>query len=123
MGPRRSKTCPLLLMPAMAWNRLDTSWVSAFAGQRPVIVFDQQGTAAPQIRRARCRTSSSPTMPRRCARVNVERADVMASRKASLAARAPSPDACQQGLAVHPYARTAGIRPVLAGIESKAAHR
>jgi pimeloyl-ACP methyl ester carboxylesterase len=40
----RSKTPPLLLIPG-AFMGTDSmkSWVSAFAGQRPVIVFDQQG--------------------------------------------------------------------------------
>jgi pimeloyl-ACP methyl ester carboxylesterase len=40
----RSKTSPLLLIPGafMATDSM-TSWVSAFAGRRAVIVFDQQG--------------------------------------------------------------------------------
>jgi hypothetical protein len=58
-----SKTAPLLLIPGahMATDSME-QWVSAFAGTRTVIVFDQQG----RTRRASPPTRISPTMPRRC---------------------------------------------------------
>jgi pimeloyl-ACP methyl ester carboxylesterase len=62
-----SKAAPLLLIPG-AFMATDSMmpWFSAFAEERAVITFDQQGTAAPRTPRARCPTSSSPTMPRNC---------------------------------------------------------
>jgi pimeloyl-ACP methyl ester carboxylesterase len=62
-----SKTAPLLLIPGafMATGSM-RSWVSAFAGKRTVIVFDQQGHGRTRILRVRCLTSGSPTMPRPC---------------------------------------------------------
>jgi pimeloyl-ACP methyl ester carboxylesterase len=63
----KSTMPPLLLIPGafMATDSM-TTWVSAFAGDRVVITFDQQGTAAPRTPHARCPTSSSPTTPPRC---------------------------------------------------------
>src|SRR3954470_18422275 len=62
-----SKVPPLLLIPGafMATESM-MSWVSAFAGSRAVIIFDQQGHGRTPMRHARCPTNSSPTMPRSC---------------------------------------------------------
>jgi pimeloyl-ACP methyl ester carboxylesterase len=73
-----SKTAPLLLIPGahMATDSMEP-WVSAFAGTRTVIVFDQQGRDRKPDTSCELSYRSSPTMPRRCCALKVERADVM----------------------------------------------
>src|SRR3989442_3853247 len=102
----KSKTSPLLLIPGafMATDSMK-SWVSAFAGKRAVIVFDQQGHGrTPDTSR---KMSYEPIRLRcRGAAARVEgRArgcdGLLARRRGRAAARAPSPDARQQaGLVV-----------------------
>jgi pimeloyl-ACP methyl ester carboxylesterase len=74
-----SKTCPLLLMPGdgMATDST-TSWVSAFAGQRAVIVFDQQGNGrTPDTSRKMSYQQFADDAAALLHALNVERADVM----------------------------------------------
>lgn len=58
---------PLLLIPGafMATDSMQ-AWAEAFAHQRAVIVFDQQGTAEPRTHHGECPTNSSEMMPPRC---------------------------------------------------------
>jgi pimeloyl-ACP methyl ester carboxylesterase len=74
-----SKTVPLLLIPGafMATDSM-TSWVSAFADQRPVIVFDQQGHGrTPDTSRAMSYEQFGDDAAALLRALNVERADVM----------------------------------------------
>jgi pimeloyl-ACP methyl ester carboxylesterase len=74
-----SKTVPLLLIPGafMATDSM-TSWVSAFADQRPVIVFDQQGHGrTPDTSRAMSYEQFGDDAAGLLRALNVERADVM----------------------------------------------
>src|SRR5690349_7074628 len=73
-----SKTAPLLLIPGahMATDSM-TSWVSAFAGQRTVIVFDQQGHGrTPDTSRAMSYEQFGDDAAALLRALNVERADV-----------------------------------------------
>ena len=58
---------PLLLIPGafMATDSMK-AWADAFARERGVIVFDQQGHGRTPETSREIRTSSSLTMPRRC---------------------------------------------------------
>lgn len=74
-----SKVPPLLLIPGafMATDSM-TSWVSAFAEQRPVIVFDQQGHGrTPDTSRAMSYEQFGDDAAALLRALNVERADVM----------------------------------------------
>jgi pimeloyl-ACP methyl ester carboxylesterase len=74
-----SKTVPLLLIPGafMATDSM-TSWVSAFADQRPVIVFDQQGHGrTPDTSRAMSYEQFGDDAAALLRALNVDRADVM----------------------------------------------
>src|SRR5690348_3553891 len=74
-----SKTPPLLLIPGafMATDSM-TSWVSAFAGQRTVIVFDQQGHGrTPDTSREMSYPQFADDAAALLRALNVERADVM----------------------------------------------
>src|SRR6266576_23938 len=74
-----STTCPLLLIPGafMATDSM-TSWVSAFAGQRAVIVFDQQGHGrTPDTSREMSYEQFADDAAALLRALNVERADVM----------------------------------------------
>jgi len=74
-----SKTVPLLLIPGafMATDSM-TSWVSAFADQRPVIVFDQQGHGrTPDTSRAMSYEQFGDDAAGLLRALNIERADVM----------------------------------------------
>jgi pimeloyl-ACP methyl ester carboxylesterase len=75
----RSTTSPLLLIPGafMAAGSM-TSWVSAFAGQRPVIVFDQQGHGrTPDTSREMSYEQFADDAAALLRALEVERADVM----------------------------------------------
>lgn len=77
LGP--SKTAPLLLIPGafMATDSM-TSWVSAFAGGRTVIVFDQQGHGrTPDTSREMSYPQFGDDAAALLRALNVERADVM----------------------------------------------
>jgi pimeloyl-ACP methyl ester carboxylesterase len=74
-----SKTPPLLLIPGafMAAGSM-TSWVSAFAGQRAVIVFDQQGHGrTPDTSREMSYQQFADDAAALLRALQVERADVM----------------------------------------------
>jgi pimeloyl-ACP methyl ester carboxylesterase len=74
-----SKTAPLLLIPGafMATDSM-TSWVSAFAGQRAVIVFDQQGHGrTPDTSREMSYEQFADDAAALLRALRVERADVM----------------------------------------------
>src|SRR6266550_3917360 len=74
-----STTCPLLLIPGafMATDSM-TSWVSAFAGQRAVIVFDQQGHGrTPDTSREMSYEQFADDAATLLRALKVERADVM----------------------------------------------
>ena len=74
-----SEATPLLLIPG-AFMATDSmrAWVSAFAGERAVIVFDQQGTAAPRIRpRSMSYEQFGDDAAALLRALKVERADVM----------------------------------------------
>jgi pimeloyl-ACP methyl ester carboxylesterase len=74
-----SKTAPLLLIPGafMATDSM-TSWVSAFAGQRTVIIFDQQGHGrTPDTSREMSYPQFADDAAALLRALNVERADVM----------------------------------------------
>jgi len=74
-----SKSCPLLLIPG-AFMATDSmrSWVSAFAGKRTVIVFDQQGHGrTPDTSRAMSYEQFADDAAALLGALNVERADVM----------------------------------------------
>jgi hypothetical protein len=60
---------PLLLIPG-AFLSTDSmaQWVAAFVAQRPSSSSINRDTVARRMRSARCHTSSSATMPRRCCR-------------------------------------------------------
>lgn len=75
----RSKTSPLLLIPGdfMATDSMK-SWVSAFAGKRAVIVFDQQGYGrTPDTSRKMSYEQFADDAAALLRALNVERADVM----------------------------------------------
>ena len=75
----KSKTPPLLLIPGafMATGSM-TSWVSAFAGQRAVIVFDQQGHGrTPDTSRKMSYEQFADDAAALLRALKVERADVM----------------------------------------------
>lgn len=75
----RSNTSPLLLIPGafMATDSM-TSWVSAFAGERAVIVFDQQGHGrTPDTPRKMSYEQFADDAAALLRALNVERADVM----------------------------------------------
>jgi pimeloyl-ACP methyl ester carboxylesterase len=63
----KSKVSPLLLIPGafMATDSM-TSWVSAFAGKRAVIIFDQQGHGRIPDTSRKMSYEQFATMPRRC---------------------------------------------------------
>jgi hypothetical protein len=74
-----SGTSPLLLIPG-AFMSTDsmTSWVSAFAGERAVIVFDQQGHGrTPDTSRGMSDEQFADDAAMLLRALNVERADVM----------------------------------------------
>jgi pimeloyl-ACP methyl ester carboxylesterase len=74
-----SKTPPLLLIPGgfMSTDSM-TSWVSAFAGERPVIVFDQQGHGrTPDTSRQMSYEQFADDAAALLRALEVERADVM----------------------------------------------
>ena len=74
-----SKTSPLLLIPGafMATDSMK-SWVSAFAGERAVIVFDQQGHGrTPDTSRAMSYEQFADDAAALLRALKVERADVM----------------------------------------------
>jgi pimeloyl-ACP methyl ester carboxylesterase len=74
-----STTSPLLLIPGafMATDSM-TSWVSAFAGERPVIVFDQQGHGrTPDTSREMSYEQFADDAAALLRALKVERADVM----------------------------------------------
>jgi pimeloyl-ACP methyl ester carboxylesterase len=75
----RSKTSPLLLIPgAFMGTDLMKSWVSAFAGQRAVIVFDQQGHGrTPDTSREMSYEQFADDAAALLRALQVERADVM----------------------------------------------
>ena len=74
-----STTCPLLLIPgAFMGTGSMTSWVSAFAGQRAVIVFDQQGHGrTPDTSREMSYEQFADDAAALLRALEVERADVM----------------------------------------------
>jgi len=75
----KSKTPPLLLIPGafMATGSM-TSWVSAFAGQRAVIIFDQQGHGrTPDTSRKMSYEQFADDAAALLRALQVERADVM----------------------------------------------
>ena len=75
----KSKTSPLLLIPGafMAADSME-SWVSAFAGKRAVIVFDQQGHGrTPDTSRKMSYEQFADDAAALLRSLNVERADVM----------------------------------------------
>ena len=74
-----STTCPLLLIPgAFMGTDSMTSWVSAFAGQRTVIVFDQQGHGrTPDTSREMSYEQFADDAATLLRALKVERADVM----------------------------------------------
>src|SRR6266699_4137851 len=74
-----STTCPLLLIPgAFMGTDSMTSWVSAFAGQRTVIVFDQQGHGrTPDTSREMSYEQFADDAAALLRALEVERADVM----------------------------------------------
>ena len=75
----KSKTCPLLLIPGafMASDSMK-SWVSAFAGKRAVIVFDQQGHGrTPDTSRKMSYEQFADDAAGLLCALKVERADVM----------------------------------------------
>jgi len=75
----RSATSPLLLIPGafMATSSM-TSWVSAFAATRTVIIFDQQGHGrTPDTSRAMSYEQFADDAAALLRALNVERADVM----------------------------------------------
>src|SRR5215475_13552383 len=74
-----STTCPLLLIPgAFMGTDSMTSWVSAFAGQRTVIVFDQQGHGrTPDTTRPMSYEQFADDAAALLRTLEVERADVM----------------------------------------------
>src|SRR3954470_19441692 len=75
----KSKTSPLLLIPG-AFMGTDSmkSWVSAFAGQRTVIVFDQQGHGrTPDTSREMSYQQFADDAAALLRALKVERADVM----------------------------------------------
>jgi pimeloyl-ACP methyl ester carboxylesterase len=74
-----SRTCPLLIIPGgfMATESM-TSWVSAFAGERAVIVFDQQGHGrTPDTSRKMSYEQFADDAAALLRALKVERADVM----------------------------------------------
>jgi pimeloyl-ACP methyl ester carboxylesterase len=74
-----ARTSPLLLIPG-AFMSTDsmTSWVSAFAGERAVIVFDQQGHGrTPDTSRTMSYEQFADDAAMLLRALNVERADVM----------------------------------------------
>ena len=75
----KSKTPPLLLIPgAFMGTGSMTSWVSAFAGQRAVIVFDQQGHGrTPDTSREMSYEQFADDAAALLRALKVERADVM----------------------------------------------
>ena len=75
----KSKTSPLLLIPGafMAADSME-SWVSAFAGERAVIVFDQQGHGrTPDTSRKMSYEQFADDAAALLRALKVERADVM----------------------------------------------
>jgi pimeloyl-ACP methyl ester carboxylesterase len=74
-----SRTSPLLLIPgALMSTDSMTSWVSAFAGERAVIVFDQQGHGrTPDISREMSYEQFADDAAMLLRALKVERADVM----------------------------------------------
>jgi len=74
-----SKTAPLLLIPgAFMGTGSMTSWVSAFAGQRAVVVFDQQGHGrTPDTPRKMSYEQFADDAAALLRALQVERADVM----------------------------------------------
>ena len=77
--PGKSKTSPLLLIPG-AFMGTDSmkSWVSAFAGKRTVIVFDQQGHGrTPDTSRKMSYEQFADDAAALLRALKVERADVM----------------------------------------------
>ncbi|RDI41729.1 alpha/beta fold hydrolase [Nocardia mexicana] len=75
----KSTTSPLLLIPGafMATDSM-ASWVSAFAGERPVIIFDQQGHGrTPDTARAMSYEQFADDAAALLRALQVERADVM----------------------------------------------
>jgi pimeloyl-ACP methyl ester carboxylesterase len=75
----KSKTCPLLLIPGgfMATDSM-MAWVSAFAGNRAVIVFDQQGHGrTPDTSRKMSYEQFADDGAALLRALEVERADVM----------------------------------------------
>jgi pimeloyl-ACP methyl ester carboxylesterase len=77
--PGASSTSPLLLIPGgfMATDSM-TSWVSAFAGERAVIVFDQQGHGrTPDTSRQMSYEQFADDAAALLRELRVERADVM----------------------------------------------
>ena len=102
----KSKTAPLLLIPGafMATDSMK-SWVSAFAGTRAVIVFDQQGHGrTPDTSRKMSYEQFADDAAALLQRVEGRARGcdgLLARRRGRAAARAPPPDARQQaGLAV-----------------------
>jgi pimeloyl-ACP methyl ester carboxylesterase len=75
----QSKTCPLLLIPgSFMGTAAMTSWVSAFAGTRPVIVFDQQGHGrTPDTSRTMSYEQFADDAAELLGALEVERVDVM----------------------------------------------
>jgi pimeloyl-ACP methyl ester carboxylesterase len=75
----KSKTSPLLLMPGDGMATDSTTWwVSAFAGTRAVIVFDQQGNGrTPDTSRKMSYQQFADDAAALLRALNVERADVM----------------------------------------------
>jgi pimeloyl-ACP methyl ester carboxylesterase len=75
----KATTPPLLLIPGgfMGTDSM-TAWVSAFAGERPVIVFDQQGHGrTPETERDMSYEQFGDDAAALLRALNVERADVM----------------------------------------------
>jgi len=75
----KAKTAPLLLIPGgfMATDSM-TSWVSAFAGERPLIVFDQQGHGrTPDTARTMSYEQFADDAAELLRALNVEHADVL----------------------------------------------